>query len=880
MTTAERWQQVKEVLGYALELESSQRSAYLEEAGTGDPELKAEVERLLAVEDSARNLLGTVATQAEAGDAPGAGAKSWVGQRVGPYKIVEPIGRGGMGAVYRAVRADDQYQKQVAVKVIQAGFDSAFVVSRFKNERQILASLEHPNIAHMLDGGTTEDRTPYFVMELIEGRPIDEYCDRQRLPVPERLRLFLQVCAAVQFAHQRLIIHRDIKPGNILVGPNGVPKLLDFGIAKILDKETDTGPVATVTMYRALTPAYASPEQVKGEPITTASDVYSLGVVLYELLTGQHPYCRPNTGPEEMARAACETEPEKPSTVVRRAAAAGSPKTSEAGAKREDKATWEKLAKQLKGDLDNITLMALRKEPQRRYASVEQFAEDIRRHLENLPVLAREDTFRYRVSKFVARHKASVGVTALAALALIIALAVTLHEARIARREQAREQQRFNDVRKLAHSLIFEIHDSVNDVPGATAARALIAQRSLDYLDSLAREAAGEPSLESELATAYITVGDAQGQSYGANLGDSAGALASYRKALAIRETLAASDPDNLDNQLELARCENKVADKQARMGDDGNASANYRKALSVLTALVARDPNNLQSTHQLVSTWTRMAYVSEDSGDMAGALEDHRHALAVAQQSLAGHSSDIVACHDTSLTYENVGDLLAKTGKTAEGLETLRKTFEVCPALLAEGPNSTPSNSRGWFVVYLKMGDMLTELHKEKDASESYRKAMGIAQRLSASDPGNELARSDLAFAYESQGKSALAFRDPNKAMENFTQSVAIREQIAAKDEQDTEAHADLALSYGNEAQAMEMLATYPATPVAQRIERWRGAQAALEKSLKLWMAMRQSGRLPASAASEPEMVGKQIAHCQTEMEKLIAKGQAGTHN
>jgi serine/threonine protein kinase len=311
----ERWQEIRAVLDKAIALSESERSAFLEATCSADPELRAEVESLLrSHEDAGSVFLKTPAANlgAIASNAQPIGSRA--GRRIGVYQLVDQIGQGGMGEVYRAVRADGQYDKEVAIKFVRVGLDTAFVLERFRNERQVLASLDHPNIARLLDGGTTDEGVPYLVMELIEGTPIDQYCDVQRLAIPERLKLFLQVCSAVQYAHQRLVIHRDIKPGNILVTKDGVPKLLDFGIAKILDPSASP----QTTGANPMTPEYASPEQVRGEPITTATDVYSLGVVLYQLMTGHSPYPKNTHVPHEFARAICEHEPERPSAVVMR----------------------------------------------------------------------------------------------------------------------------------------------------------------------------------------------------------------------------------------------------------------------------------------------------------------------------------------------------------------------------------------------------------------------------------------------------------------------------------------------------------------------------------------------------------------------------------
>jgi len=410
----ERWQQIKAALHDALELEPGLRPAFIDATAGTDSELRGELESLVAAHDQANDaFLNTPAAGLAAlDDLPG--ADPWIGKQIGPYRLAEEIGSGGMGEVYRATRADDEYEKQVAVKLIRTGQDSGFVVKRFRTERQILAGLDHPNIARLLDGGSTVEGLPYFVMELIDGEPIDRYCESHGLDVNARLRLFLQVCAAVQYAHQRLIVHRDLKPGNILVNAEGIPKLLDFGIAKILESGPSTEPAdGSKSVSRLLTPDYASPEQARGEPITTASDVYSLGMILYELLTGARPI----------------DATVKPSTAVRDPAA---PRRNAADG------SAQKLSRRLRGDLDTIVLMALRADPARRYDSVERFAEDIRRHLDHLPVVARKATLGYRTRSFALRYRIGIGASAMIALALIGGIFATRREAQIAEAALAR----------------------------------------------------------------------------------------------------------------------------------------------------------------------------------------------------------------------------------------------------------------------------------------------------------------------------------------------------------------------------------------------------------------------------------------------------------
>ncbi len=412
--TPERWQEIELVFSGAFELEGGERDRYVEEQCTRDPELQREVKALLASLDTAGEYFEELAGRIGVPTDPDTHTERLVGKRIGNYRLVDLIGRGGMGAVYLAERDDEQFQMKAALKLLPMGLDSDESRRRFLAERQILARLEHPNIARLVDGGVTEDRTPYFVMELVEGTPIDEYCDTHQLTIPRRLALFLKVCDAVQHAHQNLVVHRDLKPSNILATESGEVKLLDFGIARVLDSD-GTGTQTTMTRRaRPMTIAYASPEQVLGSSVTTVSDVYALGVLLYTLLTGRHPYKLSSKSLMEVEQIICEQEPERPSDAVFRT----EPSTPE-DIGRHRSTTPQRLRRDLAGDLDTIVLTALRKEPERRYASVSQFADDLRRYQTGLPVTAHKDSLRYRTSRFVRRHK--VGVTAGAAVTLMLA---------------------------------------------------------------------------------------------------------------------------------------------------------------------------------------------------------------------------------------------------------------------------------------------------------------------------------------------------------------------------------------------------------------------------------------------------------------------------
>src|SRR2546429_1368881 len=426
--TPERWQQIKEVFADAQDRMPAERVDFLERACAGDGSLQNEVESLLAAAESEAAEDGSIATGGHS-----LAEDAMIGRRVGAYKIVQRIGRGGMATVYLASRADEQYEKQVAIKILLPELDSDDLLRRFRNERQTLAQLDHPNIVKLLDGGTTQEGLPYLVMDYVAGAPVDKYCDSQKLSTDQRLRLFCQICAAVQCAHQNHIVHRDLKPSNILITREGSPKLLDFGISKVLQPRN--GLPITQTLTRRMTPAYASPEQVKGESVTPATDIYSLGVVLYELLTGHRPYKLKQQTPAEVERAICEQEPEKPSTAVNRVENEDLPdgttlsRTPQlVSASREGQP--EKLCRRLKGDLDNIMLMALQKEQRRRYVSVEEFLQDIERHLQHRPVKARPSTVAYRASKFVRRHKTEVIAGAVVAFILLVAIGFSVFQER------------------------------------------------------------------------------------------------------------------------------------------------------------------------------------------------------------------------------------------------------------------------------------------------------------------------------------------------------------------------------------------------------------------------------------------------------------------
>ena len=759
--TPQRWQQVKQVLSQALELDTGPRRSFLDSACASDAELRAEIDLLLDQHvDTGDDMIEQCASDAAARLRLNEGT-SQEGTRLGPYKIVREIGHGGMGAVYLAERDDEQYRQQVAIKLIKPGLGGELIRKRFRNEMQILADLSHPNIARLLDGGETTDGVPYLVMEYVEGRPIDVFCDEKQLSIDERLRLFSTVCAAVQYAHQHLVIHRDIKPGNILVTEEARPKLVDFGIAKLLDQDRSD---ATATAMPFMTPDYASPEQVRGVGVTTATDIYSLGVVLYELLTGRRPYSLKSSAVHEVAKAICDEDPRRPSTTQKR----------------------------LHADLDNIVLMAMRKEPERRYASAEQFAEDIGRHLKGLPVRARPATFSYRTGKFIRRHKFGVTAATVIILTLLIGIIATVWQARVARAERARAERRFDEVRQLANSFVFEVHDAVVNLPGSTPARSLIVQRGLKYLDSLAQDAAGDRGLQRELAGAYEKLGAVQYTPSVPHLGDLAGALESHRKAAALREALVAADPGNPDYLRELLDSYWFIATLLGRHGDTHQELEIIRRQLPQREQLAALEKDGFIDRYNLAATYVYIGGILMLLDDANGSVENQQKALEIKEMVAALDPDRVRSSRALTISYEYLGLAYDRAGDTKRALELQQRGLQMRESLLAADPLNTDLRL---MVVesYRFVGDMYFKLGDIKSAEAHYTKQFSLVKEMVAADPADAQLVSNEAVALIKIGDIDAANGRTASALANYRRALKIREQLSAAAPSDVYLRRDL---------------------------------------------------------------------------------------
>ena len=714
-------ERVKSLFAQALELPNAERRAFLEASCDGDIALADEVMSLLDAADSGRDLIEDhrIDLRAKLSET----SADMIGTRFGNYRIVREIGHGGMGTVFMAERADGEFEQTVALKLVRQSIADAAIIERFRRERQILAGLSHPNIAALHDGGVSERGEPFIAMEYIEGLPLTEYAEAADLSLKDRLRLFLKVCSAVSYAHRNLVVHRDIKPSNILINAEGEPKLLDFGLAKAFENDRDE----TQTAVFAFTPAYASPEQITGKAITTASDIYSLGVVLYELLTGAKPLDLENKKLDEIYATISTLEPVAPSTLARGG-------TDKAGGH---------PTKYLKGDIDNVVLMALRKEPERRYKTVEDLADDIERHLNGLPVSARPNTLGYRADKFLRRNKIAVSAGLLILISLVTGLAFALWQANVARQERDRAEKRFQDVRSLSNSLLFEIAPRIERLPGSTDARELVVLKALGYLDSLASEAA-DTTLQTELARAYRKVGDLQGNPSKPNLSDFAGAIETYSKAISLFERL----PLTRDLRVEIASSYRELAAIRFAQGEIRQAVADSEHSLELYKGLIAEFPGSADIEKASADAAIDFGHINAINNQYTIAVPIFRQVIADLEKM---DRSDPEVARMTALATAYLGNALSWDDKQAEAEIENQKAVSMADDLRARYPNDS-NIQRTVYIVYTQASSTLESI--KNDLSLIYSKqALDVARTSSVTDPADTQARQNLAKALSRYG-------------------------------------------------------------------------------------------------------------------------------
>ncbi len=715
----ERWSRIEELFHAANRLEPALREEYLREATGDDNSLLQAVNNLLSSDGQVAEFLATPALGSafrleEPLNTSHDEVNSPIGRRVGAYSLVKYIASGGMGTVYLAVRDDDQYKKQVAVKLIKRGMDTDDILRRFRSERQVLATLEHPNIARLIDGGATDTGLPYLVMEYVEGQCIDKYCNHLKLNIDQRLQLFDTVCDAVKYAHQNLIVHRDLKPSNIVVTRDGTPKLLDFGIAKVLNSDGIAHTIEVTTpSQRFITPAYASPEQIRGDRVTTTSDVYALGVILFELLTGQRPYNTDSHSLQAIERVICEEEPTRPSTAVARANAKSKSTGSEAHAHGEIN---KHLVRRLSGDLDNIILMALRKDPQRRYTSVEQFVDDLHRHRAGLPVLARPDTFRYRSVKFVSRNK--LLVTAVIAVTLSLLGGIITSGALYIQADRAKlAAQRVS-------SFLQDTLSSVN--PQIARGRDVTLIR--EALDSAAKRIDAELGDHPDVAaTLHMTIGNTY-----ASIALYDQAESHTQAALNLRGTLFGNDDP------QVAQCLEQLARILRIKGD-------YTASETAIKSAIKIWEKHLGPQHpQLAVAYNSLGMVLESIGKADEAQKYYRDALAINRDTLNPTDPALVS------NLINLGQQLMNQ-KSNEG-------YEAAEPLLREALNIRRANADvddpNLISALQAYGTLLRERRQFEAAEPLFREALAISRRvLGPEHPDLAAVLNNLATLLESKG-------------------------------------------------------------------------------------------------------------------------------
>jgi tRNA A-37 threonylcarbamoyl transferase component Bud32/tetratricopeptide (TPR) repeat protein len=796
--TPERWNRVKEIFAAAIEREAAQRASYVEQACGGDDELRTEVISLIEAHETAGNFIEGEAAQ-RVGLAHAAPQKDWIGRRLGPYRIVGEAGRGGMSQVFRAVRDDQQYEKQVAIKLLKPGLDTQSLLKRFKAERQILAQLSHPNIAHLLDGGATEDGAPYLVMEYIEGKPIDVYCDERELGVNERLDLFRSLCAAVHYVHQHLMVHGDLKCGNVLVTGQGVVKLLDFGIAKLLSP-TPTGAreEPRATTFLALTPEYASPEQVRGEPISTASDVYSLGVLLYRLLSGDLPHKASGSTTWALAQQICDQDPAPPSVTAEQATTG-----------------YGRFAKTLRGELDNVVLKALKKAPDERYASAEQLSEDLRRYLRGFPVAARPDTTGYRVRKFAQRHKSAAVAAGLFVAALIAGIIATSWQAHRADVERLRAERHLNDVRELTSVYLADVYDAVAYLPGGTRARRLLVENSIKYLAALEREAQDSPQLQRDLAVAYDRLGDVQGDYIGASLGDTQAALESYGHALRLRRAIVEHEP-TLQARRELLRSCVKLSELLMGQSKVAEAIPLAREGAQLADLLLQDKAPTPRDKRYAAAAYMNYGWAQGlSTGEIEPAMKLMEQARKLHEALAAADPKDVDARRNLVVVAGRMGDVYSEgLNDSAKALPYYERALRLVEPIAAANPDDAELQRAKAF-VHASIGDLQNDLQRPKEGLASYQRALDIIEPLRAADPDDQLAPQATAFILNGRGSSHLLLGDAPAALHDFSRAETIvRNSPPAQPTDIAEIRMLPGITYANLARATAAMAKQASTP------------------------------------------------------------------
>ncbi len=745
---------VEEIFALALDVPAAERAALVATRSNERTEISDEVNELLAAHDRAESFLPSTE-----GDSLSTEPDSLALSMVGHYRLLEKIGEGGMGDVYRAERADGLFEHAVAIKVVRTSLQGADVLRRVLAERQILASLQHPNIITLLDAGATPAAQPYIVMELVDGVPLNTYCREQNLALDARLRLFVQVCRAVQYAHQRAIVHRDLKPANILVTRDGIPKVLDFGIAKLLEVSPEAAATVTGMFPGPLTPNYASPEQLRGLPVTTACDVYALGILLYEIAAGARPYDTSGQTLDHVLEMVLRTDVVRP---------------SDAKAVDDRAKTWRS---RLKGDLDAITLKAIAKEPDRRYGSAGELADDLERFLGGKPVVAQEPSTVYMLRRLVSRNKAAVAIGTASIVLILTALGVALwqrHEAKLA---QARAEERFKDVRQLAHTLIFKIHDAVEPLPGSTPVRQTIVNEALAYLERLGDASRDDDSLRVELADAYRRVGSILGDPQTPNLGNRTAAIAQFERARGLVLPLASRPHPASQPVVVLVNVDRQLANAFVVQGDKARGAEFAREALTFSERRVREAPTDPLARDMLAKAAFDVAFSVRGEE----AIPYWQRAGQLFDAALAEKPEDPERQRNVALVEKYWGGVLDNLQRDDEAGVHYSRARTLDEKRYASNPNS-----RGiQFDLAIDLANtaaMAEGAGRLDEAYDLYSRSLEMRQKLSASDPRDVRTKGRVGFVQGRLARIEIKRNRPASALEYAKSAVSILESVAAE--------------------------------------------------------------------------------------------------
>jgi non-specific serine/threonine protein kinase/serine/threonine-protein kinase len=810
----ELWRRIKQIASDALDLEPAARRGFVETSCDGDATLLDEVLTLITSTEAATPFFERAAVNVSLFS---------TGSRIGPYRLVRELASGGMGSVYLAERDDGQFNQRVAIKIVRGGFANTFLLRRFYEERQILASLEHPNIARLVDGGATETGLPYVVMEFVEGEAIDRFCSRHRLALRERLVVFQQVCAAVEYAHQHLVVHRDIKAANILVTHDGVPKLLDFGIAKLLDRDNRTE--FAQTTVRVMTPESASPEQLSGKPVTVATDIYALGVLLYRLITGQSPYRGPLDRDTDLIRAVCEEDPERPS------------------------ARADDAEPRIPADVDMIVLKALRKEPERRYRSAEQFAADVQRFLDRRPVMASPNSVWYRTRKLVARRRVELAAAAAVTLALAGGVVATIWQARGAERERARAERNFNAVRGLAQAVTGELRTEVAKLPGSTAAQEILLRRATEYLDALAPDATDDAPLRSELAHGYVELSGVQGGYGMSNLGDHEATRATLLKAVGLLDPVASPTKGRLEDRLTLATSLVRLAHVDPTPAE---SAAYVQRSRAIVEALTPDERATPWAIGIEEALWADIGSRQQAVHDFEGARISFEHGLEAARRAFELNPRDLNASRNLSLQYKQLGATLQLLSRRDEALALFQRALDLDRARVA----AEPGVSLWQLDLSFSEGSVGALLEGNEDfigARSWYESAVAHRLAVVKADPNEDFAKTALARGYERLAIIHNEMGDVPGALDLNDRRVEIfRDRLTQHPERLNLWHeyADVAFNVAQKDVEWLLAPTAPAGSRARGAPRVSALLDELERTQARWLRERRGAALPPTAA------------------------------